>query len=142
MNHEEFILKLKDFGFAITVNCPRGTSDFRLYLNGMEVNVKYYAYFGRYCGGAYCPVGIIDKEVYDENDFKLAIKAASEICIDAYSHLYRRVDYHNCKDYLRNYGKTKVDKDAIKRVLCILADNYQEIARNTKSFNRDDPFDE
>ncbi len=142
MNHEEFISKLKEFGFAVTVNCPRGTSDARLFLNGMDVGVKYYKYFGRYCGGAYCQVCLIDKEVYDENDFKLAIKAAAEICVDAYSHLYKAVDYNDCKDYLRNYGKTKVDKDAIKRVLHILSDNYQEIVRNTKSFNRDNPFDE
>jgi len=49
---------------------------------------------------------------------------------DEIKSISRIPNYHTCKDYLREkFGKTKIEKDAIERVLSIIKNNYNDIIR-------------
>ena len=135
MNHDEFIQKLLVLGFDIQVFAYEGTG-FALYVNGLGFNSDQYKYFGYYCGGQYAPCSRTDKVSFDNNDLEDAIKSCSINIMKSYASLYNRPDYNDIIDLLYVYGKTKIEKDACKRVIDILADKFQDLCRNKKKFTQ------
>lgn len=134
MNHEEFIKKLKDLGFDIQVFAFQGTES-HLFVNGLLITTTNYRPFGYYCGGQYAPCSRTDKNEFTQEDLELAIKTATDSIMGSYSQLFKEPNIHDIKDYLGNYGTTKIEKSSIERVLAIIKDNYQEIYKGTKEFS-------
>jgi hypothetical protein len=127
MNHEEFEAKLKEFNINIDIKHSNGETDFYLELNNIRVTTTDYKFFGYVCGGAYAPCSRTNQEVFNIEDVNKAIKKAIEIQQKYSEHLDKQIDYHDVRDYLKSYGKSKIDKESIKRVLAILNDNYQDL---------------
>lgn len=131
----EFILKLKELGFNITV-VGYNDRDYhhKLEMNGFPIAGDKYPLFGRYCGGAYNDCGFSTQNEFTQSDLNEAIKHCSEILMNEIESLNRIPNYHSCKDYLHKYfGKTKIEKESINRVFKILKDNYNDIIRFMQS---------
>ena len=135
MTYEKFIEKLELLGFKITYHSYDSTGGTKLFVNGIEIISKYYQIFGHISGGTYYPLLRGDKNEFSEEDLDIAIKTCSIILMERIVEISKQPTYWDCKDFLRdNFGKTKVEKDAINRVLLILNDNFQDLVKIVKGF--------
>lgn len=135
MNRTEFLKELESYGVYIRVFIKSGTSESFLILNDRyRISSEYYEFFGYYCGGTYNPVWTSNKTEFNNDDIKLAIKNSINIIDDEYDSAHNKPTYYTCKEFLNNnFGKTKVEKQAIDRVFNLLKENYQDLWKYTKS---------
>jgi len=132
ITHEDFIKKLKDVGFDISVKYDgdSANSHCSLYVNGIKIDNIDYILFGYYCGGQYVPCCRTNKELFNDEDFEKALKICSKTLMNELEYIKKIPTYFDCKDFLtKKFGKTKVETEAIKRVLDLLKNNYQELRR-------------
>lgn len=135
LSHSDFISCLKFLGFDVRVI---GSNDrdytFRLEVNAIRIPNQDYPIFGYYCGGAYATCARTDKEEFTIKDIEIAIRKCSEIMMNEIVSISKVPTYFDCKDYLNSFGKSKIDKESIKRVLSILKENYQELIKSVVGF--------
>ena len=134
--HVEFISKLNDLGFNVEVH---GNNDrdytFSLFVNGISILNRDYPLFGYYCGGAYNTCGRDDKKEFTLEDIEIAIKKCSDVLMNEIVSISKVPTYFDCRDFLNeNFGKTQVEKNAIKRVFSILKSNYQDLIKSVEGF--------
>ena len=134
MNHKQFIDELKKYNFHIEV-VGHNDSDYTFYLclNGIRVNVEDYGFFGYRCGGVYATCAPIGKNNYSGENIIVAIQKSSDILMKEIETINKVPNYFDCRDFLNNFGKSKIEKQSIKRVLGILKDNYQELLKSVGS---------
>jgi len=136
LSHSQFISKLKDLGFDIKV-VSNNSSDcmYSLFVNSIKIpNIDYHL-FGYYCGGAYASCARTNQENFSTKDIELAITKCSEVLMNEIISISKVPTYFDCKDFLNsNFGKTKVEKDAIKRVFSLLKENYQDLVKSVVGF--------
>lgn len=130
MNHSEFIEKIKSYGFVVEIETQRGTSDFQLCVNGIMVSKPNYSFFGYYCGGAYAQCNRTQQDEFSETDLRAAILICSNSIMEAMVDQSKELDYFDIIDFLNTKSKTIIEKDAKKRILTLLKDNYQNIYRS------------
>lgn len=137
-SHSIFISKLKDLGFDIEVKSNKdGDYTYDLFVNGIRISTTDYRIFGYYCGGAYASCARTDKEEYSIEDIEIAITKCSEVLMSEIISISKVPSYFDCRDFLNlKFGKSKVEKDAIKRVLSLLKENYQDLIKSVVGFQR------
>lgn len=135
LSHSQFILKLKKLGFDIRVigNNDRDYT-FNLEVNAITIPNQDYPIFGYYCGGAYASCVRTKKEEFTIEDIEVAIIKCSEVLMSEIVSINKVPTYFDCRDYLNSFGKSKIEKDSIKRVLTILKENYQELIKSVAGF--------
>ena len=135
LTHSDFLSYLKDLGFDIRVigNNDRDYT-FNLEVNAIKIKNEDYPFFGYYCGGAYATCARTKKNEFTLDDIEIAIKKCSEVLMNEIVSISKVPTYFDCRDYLNSFGKSKVEKDSIKRVLSILKENYQELVRSVVGF--------
>jgi hypothetical protein len=135
LSHSDFISYLKNIGFDIRVvgNNDRDYT-FNLEVNAIRISNQDYEIFGYYCGGAYVTCGRTKKEEFTIEDIEVAIKKCSDVLMREIISISKVPTYFDCRDYLNSFGKSKIDKESIKRVLSILKENYQELIRSVAGF--------
>jgi len=133
ITHEDFIKKLKDVGFDISVKYDSDSASphYSLYVNdSIKIDNADYISFGYYCGGAYATCCRTNKDLFNDEDFEKALKTCSKTLMNELEYIKKIPTYFDCKDFLtKKFGKTKVETEAIKRVLDLLKNNYQELRR-------------
>jgi len=139
MSHEQFIAKLKYLGFNIEAHIsPAGSSDLRLYLNGIEISISDYTMFGYVCAGTYAQCIRTDKTEFLIEDLELAIITCSDTLMSNYVYQYETVKFFDVIKYLRTYDKPKIGQIAVKRMLTVLEEGYQNMFASVRKFV---PFD-
>lgn len=135
LSHSEFITTLKKLGFDVRVigNNDRDYT-FNLEVNAIRIQTVDYPIFGYYCGGAYATCARTKKTEFTIEDVETVIKKCSEIMMNEIVSISKTPTYFDCRDYLNSYGKSKIDKESIKRVLSILKENYQELVKSVVGF--------
>ena len=127
MNRDEFLLKLSDRFNITEVN--KGEYTPRLEMNKLAISGDKYPLFGYYVGGTHYTCLRSDKNDFTQYDLEEAIKYCSGLLMSKIKRINRIPNYYTINDYLKGFGKTKVEKDSIKRVFNILKENYNDIIR-------------
>lgn len=135
LSHSDFISCLKNLGFDVRVigNNNRDYT-FSLEVNAIRIPPQDYPIFGYYCGGAYATCARTNKVEYTIGDIELAIKKCSEVMMSEIVSISRIPTFFDCRDYLNSFGKSKIEKESIKRVMSILKENYQELIKSVVGF--------
>jgi hypothetical protein len=136
LSHSDFITKLKNLGFYIEVKSDKsGDNTYKLFVNGVRISTIDYSIFGYICGGVYASCNRTEKENYILNDVENAVKKCSEILMNEIISISKVPTYFDCKDFLNsNFGKTKIEKESIKRVLSLLKENYQALIKSVTGY--------
>jgi hypothetical protein len=135
LSHSDFISCLKNLGFDVRVigNNNRDYT-FSLQVNAIRISNQDYSIFGYYCGGAYATCARTNKEEFTIKDIEIAIRKCSEVIMNEIVSISKTPTYFDCRDYLNSLGKSKIEKESIKRVLSILKENYQELIKSVVGF--------
>lgn len=131
-DHKEFLSELSLFNILITTSYHDGS--LWLELNGIRLATSDYNFFGYYCGGAYCPCGRTDQIVFTNVDTEKAIMESIRILNDHITNQKLNPYYNDIKEFLKYHRpkKSKIETEAIDRVLNILKDDYQSLIRFVK----------
>jgi hypothetical protein len=135
LSHSEFILSLKNLGFDVMVVGQRDRDySLRLEVNSIRIPNENYLAFGYCTPSTYVTCGRTDKNEFSLRDIEEAIKICSQVLMSEIVSISKVPTYFDCRDFLNSYGKSKIEKDSIKRTLSILRDNYQQLIKSVVGF--------
>jgi len=135
LSHSDFILYLKNLGFDVR-SVGQRDRDYTLHLevNSIRIPNESYLALGYCMPSTYVQCGRTDKNEFSSKDIEEAIKICSQALMSEIVSISKIPTYFDCRDFLNLYGKSKIEKDSIKRTLSILKENYQQLVKSVVGF--------